>query len=88
MNVDEIKELMEKGKIEIGTKFVLKNADKGKIEKVILSNNLPENLKNKVKEKCIKNKIEITEANLSGMKLGHSCGKAFICSVLSVLRSD
>ncbi|MFB6076191.1 MAG: ribosomal L7Ae/L30e/S12e/Gadd45 family protein [Candidatus Aenigmatarchaeota archaeon] len=79
-----IEEEIRKGKanqnLVIGFRDVKRNVGKNKIEKVILANNCPEDLK----ESIDKLSVETVQSDMNNKEIGTICGKPFNISVLGI----
>lgn len=85
--VTDIKDLLKKEKLVIGTSVTLKKLKAGKIEKVLLSSNCPENIRNDFESYGRMAKVEIMLLKYPNDELGDICKKPFSISVLGVLKS-
>ncbi len=82
----EIRKNIEKKKIIIGTKRTIKNLKLGKIEKVYITNNCPEEKKKNIDYYCKLGKINVVNLKYSNEELGVICKKPFSISVASLLK--
>jgi ribosomal protein L30E len=81
--MEEIKEALTKKKIIIGTTSTLKKLKMGKVAKVYVSNNCPNNVMADLDR--FKKSAEIEVLDKSNEELGIVCKKPFSISVLSIL---
>ena len=81
-SVEDIRKGLERKKIILGTDRVIKNLKLGKIVKVYLSSNCPDDVKEEVK----RYKVEVVELKQPNDELGALCKKQFSVSVLGVSR--
>lgn len=84
--VAEIKKLLEKEKVIIGTKETIKQLKLGKIAKVFLSSNTPKEVKEDIEYYSKLGKVEVVKLEQLNVDLGTVCRKPFPISVLSVSR--
>jgi len=80
----EIKDALENKKTVIGTKEVLKSIRNGKIEKIFLASNCPEEIQKDIKHYAQLSNIEIVKFDGTGKQLGVFCGKPFPIAVLGI----
>jgi len=78
-----IKNIIKKGKVEIGTRQTKLALNDGKTKMVIISNNCP--YSSEINELAKKKKTPIYNYNSNSIDLGHTCGKAFAVSVFAIL---
>jgi len=84
--VAEIKQLLEKEKIIIGTNETVKKLKLGKIAKVFLSSNAPKAVRDDIEYYSTLSKVEVVTLDYPNMELGTICRKPFPISVLSVAK--
>jgi ribosomal protein L30E len=84
MNLEDIKKLISEGKTCLGTESTLKNLRLGKLSKVLISNNCPENVKEDINSWGTE--VEIIQVDQNNEKLGIICKKTFHISVIGVLK--
>ena len=80
----EIKSAIKNEKIIIGTKTVMKNLKNGKLEKIIISLNVPKEIKEDLEHYSKISKININEFDGTSVKLGEFCGKPFNILVVGI----
>lgn len=86
MSIDEIKKNLKTKNLLIGTSVVMKNLRKGKLAKIFLSENCPENLKKDIMHHVDITKIEVEQLNIPNDELGVVCKKSFFISVIGLLK--
>ncbi len=84
-DIKTIKEKLVANKLVIGTDLVIKKLQLGKLEKVYLTINSPEEVKESVKHYANLVKTDVIELKLDNEELGVLCKKNFFISVLGVL---
>ncbi|MFB6088316.1 MAG: ribosomal L7Ae/L30e/S12e/Gadd45 family protein [Candidatus Aenigmatarchaeota archaeon] len=77
---EEIKQEKANENLVIGFKEVKRSVGKDKIEKVILANNCPEDLRKSID----KLKVEVVQSDMNNKEIGTVCGKPFNISVLGL----
>jgi large subunit ribosomal protein L30e len=83
VEIDSIlRNVIKKGKVVIGAKQVIKNADGGLAKIVVIASTCPPELKNKI------NIDDLIEYDGNGVELGTACGKPFSIAALAVLEAD
>jgi len=82
--IDEIRAAIKKKKVVIGTDRTLKNLKLGKVVKIFLSKNCPDNILDDVKYYSKLSKIEVVKLAYANDELGVVCKKPFPISVLSI----
>ena len=80
--MEDLKKALQENKVIIGMDRVLKKLRIGKLQRVYLSSNCPENFKEDIKHLGKIHKIEIIEAKKDNEELGIICKKQFSISVL------
>ena len=80
--MEDLKKALQENKVIIGADKVLKKLRNGKLEKVYLSSNCPDNLKDDIKHLAKIHKIEVVESKEDNEQLGTICKKQFSISVL------
>ncbi len=83
-SVDEIKKLLDAGKLVLGADETLKMLRQGKLVKVFMSANCAPETKADVEQYCKIAKVEIVELQQSNEELGTLCRKPYFVSVLGV----
>ena len=82
----EIRKNIELKKLIIGTKSTIKNLKLGKIEKVYITTNCPDDIKESIEHYCKIGKVKILNINYSNEELGVVCKKAYPISVASLIK--
>jgi ribosomal protein L30E len=85
-NLIELKAKLLESKVIIGTERVVKTLKTGKLEKVFLASNCPENVKTDIKKLAGIRKIAIEKLKLNNEELGVFCKKNFFVSVLGTIK--
>ncbi len=81
----EIKIKMKDNKVVFGTDQTLKLLKNGKIEKVVIASNCPEDTKLKINYYTkLNDEIEVYESNLDREELGKTLGVPFLVAVVSI----
>ncbi|RDD52691.1 50S ribosomal protein L30 [Nanoarchaeota archaeon NZ13-N] len=83
--VNEIKSYSE-DKIVLGSKRTIKYLKLGKISKVYVANNVPEEVLEDLKYYASLSNIEVKETNLSNVEIGIVLKKPFKVSVIGILK--
>jgi len=84
--ISEIKKALKEGKAIIGTERTLKNLKLGKVSKIYLTSNCPEDVEEDVKYYSKLAKVEVVKLKQPNDELGAICKKPFSVSVLSVVK--
>jgi len=79
----EIKKLIENKKAIVGTKRTIKNLKLGKLSRVYITVNCPENVKKDLEYYSKLAKVPVVELNYPNDELGILCKKSYSISVLS-----
>lgn len=87
-DITDIKKNLATKKLVKGTKENLKNIKLGKISKVYISQNCPENTQNDIKRYAKIAKIDSVILNKSSEELGIICKKPFSISILSFIKEN
>ncbi|MBW3010719.1 ribosomal L7Ae/L30e/S12e/Gadd45 family protein [Candidatus Woesearchaeota archaeon] len=82
--IDELKERIEKKLVTIGTESTLKNLREGNLEKVFITKNCPEDVREDIKD--FSEEVEIVELDKTNEELGVMCKKQYAISVLGFLK--
>lgn len=82
----EIRKNIENKKIIIGTKSTMKNLKLGKVEKVYVTNNCPEEDRKKIELYSKLSKVKIEMIGYSNEELGVICKKSYPISVASLIK--
>ena len=80
--MEDLKKALQDNKVIIGKDRVLKKLRIGKLEKVYLSSNCPEVLKEDINHLAKIHKIKVIETGKDNEQLGTFCKKTFSISVL------
>ena len=80
--IDEIKKEIKIGKLVIGTRSSLKELKNGKLRKVFLSSNCPDNIKTEVHKLGQVFSTEIEVLTVPNDELGTICKKQFSISII------
>jgi len=83
-NTLDIKKAIKDKKEIIGTNSVMKNLRAGKLSKVYLTSNCPEEVKENIKQYSKIIKTEVVQLKIANDALGTICKKSFVVSVLGV----
>jgi len=86
--VTEIKSLLKTKKVIIGTEKTMKNLLLGKIERIFLSSNCPENIREDIEYYSKLKIFGVIELKYPNDELGAICKKPFPISVLGVLKGE
>ncbi len=84
--VSEIKKALKQGKVIIGTEKTIKNLKLGKVSKVFLTSNCPEEVKKDITYYSSLAKADVVQLKQPNDELGVLCKKPFSISVLSFLK--
>lgn len=85
MEREKLRKEIQKGRIVIGAKRTIKFIMNGKIKKVVIAKNCPEDLRNRIIYYSKIFEIELEEFDGDNKELGIFCGKPFSISVLGIL---
>ena len=83
----EIRKLMAEKRLVIGTDATMKMVRQGKLAKVYLSSNCPDQIKEDLDRYCKLGEIECQDVGIVNEELGVLCKKGFAISVIGVLKS-
>ncbi len=83
---DEIRKKIEEKKIVIGTERTIKNLKLGKIEKVYVTKNCPDDVKKDIEHYAKLGKANVVNLKYSNEELGIICKKPFSISVVSMVK--
>ncbi len=84
--MEEIRKLINEGRTTLGSKVVIKKLKNGQIEKVFLSKNCKEDLKQDIEKFAKLSSIEIVNVDMTNEEFGVFCKKPFHVSVVGVLK--
>lgn len=82
--LQELKDRIEKGGVVIGADLTMKNLRHGKIEKVLVSSNCSQEVKERIKN--YGHGVEIIELEMTNEALGTFCKKQYPISVIGFLK--
>lgn len=82
----EIRKNLEEKKIIIGTDRTIKNLKLGKIKKIYVTKNIPEDVKKDIEHYSKLAKVEVVALKYANEELGVICKKPFAISVVSLLK--
>jgi large subunit ribosomal protein L30e len=82
----ELRKLLETGKVVIGTDLVMKQMKLGKISKVFLTVNCPDEVKEEIEHYAKISKAEVVLLQIPNDELGVVCKKPFSISVAGILK--
>ncbi len=80
----QIRKKITEGQVIVGTKLTLDGLREGKVSKVYLTQNCPEEVKEEVNHLSSLGKVEIVQLQVSNEELGTVCKKPFSISVLGL----
>ena len=83
-SIVEIKNALKAKKAIIGTGRVVKQLKLGKLEKIFLTSNTPDDVKETIKRYSKLNKTKIVQLKQPNEELGTICKKPFAISVLGI----
>jgi len=84
----DIKKELAKANVLFGTEEVMKNLKLGKLEKVFLSSNCPNNVKEDINYYADLSGAKVAELDVPNNELGVLCKKPFSVSVLGLLKEQ
>ncbi|MBN2111986.1 ribosomal L7Ae/L30e/S12e/Gadd45 family protein [Candidatus Woesearchaeota archaeon] len=82
----ELRKLMETKKVVVGTDRVIKQMKLGKISKVFLTVNCPEDVKAEVGAFAKISKTEVVQLDIPNDELGVVCKKPFSISIAGIMK--
>ena len=83
---DDIKKLLKTDKLVLGTALTVKHLKRGKLEKVYLSRNCPQQVREDLKHYATLASTELVGLDVPNDQLGDVCKKPFSISVIGLLR--
>ncbi|MCK5139219.1 MAG: ribosomal L7Ae/L30e/S12e/Gadd45 family protein [Nanoarchaeota archaeon] len=86
--LNEIKKLLKKGRIVVGTRNTIKQLREDKLEKIWLSSNVPSDVKEDIINYAKLAKVNVANLSISNEELGVICKKQFFVSVASVIKGE
>ena len=86
MATSEIKEHMKASRLVIGTKLTMKQLKLGRISKIFLSSNCPQNVSGDVDYYCNIAGCTVERTDVPNEELGAICKKPFSVSMIGVLK--
>ena len=81
---EDIQKAIESGNIVIGYRESIKSLKSGEIKSVIISNNIPDNMKKDIEHNAKISGAEIKVFEGSSKDLGTVCGKPFSVTILAI----
>ena len=88
MNINEIRNLVEQGKVTIGTNKTIKMLKLGKISTVILAKNVPSEIEEDINYYSKLANAKVVKLDLFNDELGAALKKRFKVSVLGILKEN
>lgn len=85
-DIDDIKKILKSKSLVIGTGRTVKYLKTGKLSKVYVSSNCPDEIKNDLKYYGDLSQTPVIELEQTNEEMGILCKKPFFVSVLSVLK--
>lgn len=82
--MEDIKKLAKENKVVIGTEQTLKSLREGRVSKILLSSNCPDDVKEDIKHYAGLSEVEVAELDIPNDELGIMCRKQFSVSVLGI----
>jgi len=83
MSLADLKKALKTEKMVFGTERTIKNLRNGKVKKVFIAINCPEDIKKDLEYYCKISKVEIEQLNQLNDELALTCKKNFPVSVVS-----
>jgi large subunit ribosomal protein L30e len=84
MSLEEVRKLSGSGKLSFGTDQTLKGLRLGKISKIFVSENCPDDIKEQVTHLSKIGKIKVEMLDVSNEELGVACKKLFSVSIVGL----
>ena len=84
--MQEIRNILEKGKGIIGSKVIIKKLNQKLISKIFIAKNCKEEIKNDIEKLAKISEVEIVSLDMKNDELGTFCRKPFHISVVGVLK--
>lgn len=88
INVSEIRKITKSKEAVIGTKEVLKNLKLGRISKLYLTSNCPEDIREKTLHYAKSGKASVFNLDIPNDELGIICKKPYSISVMALLKGE
>jgi ribosomal protein L30E len=85
MNTEELRKVVAQDNVCIGTDTTLKNMRAGKLEKVLVTKNCSDDVREDIKS--LSEGVEVIELEQNNEELGIICKKPFLISVMGVLKA-
>lgn len=85
-HTSEISKLLKTNKLVYGTKSTMKSLKIGKLAKIYLTSNCPDDVRGDISHYSTMSKTEIIQLDIPNDELSQVCKKPFSISVLSVLK--
>ena len=86
ITIDDIKKMLKSGNVIVGTQRTMKQLKTGKIEKVLMSSNVPEKVEKDIEHYAKLSGAESAKLDIPNDELGVVCRKPFSISVLAVVK--
>jgi len=83
MSLAELRKVLKTEKVIFGANETIKNLKNGKVKRVFIANNCPEEIKKDLEYYCKISKVEIVELNQPNDEVALICKKNFPVSVIS-----
>ncbi len=83
-NIEEIRNALKKNNLVIGSKQTIKMLKQSKIEKVFLTTNCPEQVREDIENYSKINKVELVNLSYPNDELGVFCKKQYSISVVGI----
>lgn len=80
----EIRRAVDTGKVLFGVRQSERSVLKGVAELIVISDNAPQRVRDRIKRLCSVGSVPVLEFRGSGLTLGGACGKPFVVSVLCI----
>ena len=87
MTIMEIKKNLKTKKMVLGTELTIKRLKQGKISKVFVSSNCPENVKKDLDYYSDVSQVPVEQLSIPNSELGTACKKPFSISVVGLLKN-
>ncbi|MFH2027964.1 MAG: ribosomal L7Ae/L30e/S12e/Gadd45 family protein [Nanoarchaeota archaeon] len=85
-DITEIKKYLKEDKVIIGTDKTLKGLRAGKMSKIVLSLNCPEDVENDINHYSKISNVKVVKLDIPNDELGIVCKKPYSISVLGILK--
>ncbi len=84
--MQEIRNILEKGKGIIGSKVIIKKLNQKLISKIFIAKNCKEEIKNDIEKLARISEVEVVNLDIKNEELGILCRKPFNISVVGALK--